>query len=74
MVVVRVGRVVVGRPVEFSEIFPKLQVCRYCEREEIEQKNQRYLFGVGFVQSSVKVAKTLEPSDCNLPTWGIDFR
>jgi putative DNA primase/helicase len=47
----------------FSEIFPKLQVCRYCEREEIERRNQRYLFGIGFVQSSVKTAKTVEPSE-----------
>jgi hypothetical protein len=66
-VLVRVG-VVLSRPVWFS----KIQVCRYCEREEIEQKNQRYLLEVGFVQSSVKVAKTLGSSDCNLPIWGIN--
>jgi putative DNA primase/helicase len=46
-----------------SEIFPKLQVCRYCEREEIERRNQRYLLGIGFVQSSAKTAKTAEPSE-----------
>jgi putative DNA primase/helicase len=45
----------------FSEIFPKLQVGRYCEREEIERRNQRYLLGIGFVQSSAKIAKTAEP-------------
>jgi putative DNA primase/helicase len=48
---------------KFSEIFPKLQVCRYCEREEIERRNQRYLLGIGFVQSSAKTAKTVEPSE-----------
>jgi putative DNA primase/helicase len=47
----------------FSEIFPKLQVGRYCEREEIERRNQRYLLGIGFVQSSAKTAKTAEPSE-----------
>jgi putative DNA primase/helicase len=47
----------------FSEIFPKLQVCRYCERGEIERKGQRYLLGIGFVQSSAKTAKTVEPSE-----------
>jgi putative DNA primase/helicase len=47
----------------FTEIFPKLQVCRYCEREEIERRNQRYLLGIGFVQSSTKTAKTAEPSE-----------
>jgi putative DNA primase/helicase len=47
----------------FSEIFPKLQVCRYVEREEMERRGQRYLLGIGFVQSSVKTAKTLDPLD-----------
>jgi putative DNA primase/helicase len=47
----------------FSEIFPKLQVCRYCERGEIERKGQRYLLGIGFVQTSAKTAKTVEPSE-----------
>jgi putative DNA primase/helicase len=47
----------------FSEIFPKVQVCRYCEREEIERKSQRYLLGIGFVQSSAKTAKIEEPSE-----------
>jgi len=47
----------------FSEIFPKLQVCRYCERGEIERKGQRYLLGIGFVQNSAKTAKTVEPSE-----------
>jgi putative DNA primase/helicase len=46
-----------------SEIFPKVQVCKYLEREEIDRRQQRYLLGVGFVQSSVKTAKTLEPSE-----------
>jgi len=45
----------------FSEIFPKLQVCRYCERDEMERRNQRYLLGIGFVQGSAKTAKTVEP-------------
>jgi hypothetical protein len=45
-----------------SEIFPKIQVCRYLEREEIERRHQRYLLGVGFVQSSVKTVKTSAPS------------
>jgi putative DNA primase/helicase len=47
----------------FSEIFPKVQVCRYVEREEMERRGQRYLLGVGFVQSSVGTAKTLDPLD-----------
>jgi len=47
----------------FSEIFPKVQVCKYYEREEIERRNQRYLLGVGFVQVSAKTAKTSEPSE-----------
>jgi hypothetical protein len=38
-------------------------VCKYLEREEIDRRQQRYLLGVGFVQSSVKTAKTLEPSE-----------
>jgi putative DNA primase/helicase len=46
-----------------SEIFPKVQVCKYLEREEIDRRQQRYLLGIGFVQSSVKTAKTLEPSE-----------
>jgi putative DNA primase/helicase len=47
----------------FSEIFPKLQVCRYCEREEMERRNQRYLLGIGFVRNSAENAKTAEPSE-----------
>jgi len=47
----------------FSEIFPKLQVCRYCEREEIERRGQRYLLGIGFVQGSAKTVKTADPSE-----------
>jgi putative DNA primase/helicase len=47
----------------FSEIFPKLQVCRYCEREDIERRNQRYLLGIGFMQTPAKTAKTAEPSE-----------
>jgi len=45
-----------------TEIFPKLQVCRHNERDEIERKGQRYLLGVGFVQTSAKTAKTASPS------------
>jgi putative DNA primase/helicase len=45
-----------------SEIFPKVQVCKYLERDEMERRGQRYLLGVGFVQGSVKTAKTLVPS------------
>jgi hypothetical protein len=37
--------------------------CVIFEREEIERRGQRYLLGIGFVQSSVKTAKTLDPSD-----------
>ena len=47
----------------FSEIFPKLQVGRYCEREEIERRGQRYLLGIGFVQDLAKTVKTADPSD-----------
>jgi putative DNA primase/helicase len=46
----------------FSEIFPKIQVCRHNERDEMERKGQRYLLGVGFVKSSVETAKTASPS------------
>jgi len=45
-----------------GEIFPKVQVCKYLERDEMERRGQRYLLGVGFVQGSVKTAKTLVPS------------
>jgi putative DNA primase/helicase len=45
-----------------SDIFPKIQVCRYLEREEIERRHQRYLLGVGFVQCSMKTAKSSAPS------------
>jgi hypothetical protein len=47
----------------FSEIFPKLQVCRYCERDDMERRNQRYLLGIGFVQTSAKTVEPLEPVD-----------
>jgi putative DNA primase/helicase len=47
----------------FSEIFPKLQVCRCCEREEMERRGQRYLLGIGFVQGSAKTLKTADPSE-----------
>ncbi|MEG4840497.1 DUF5906 domain-containing protein [Microcoleus sp. B9-D4] len=46
----------------FSEIFPKLQVCRHNERDEMERKGQRYLLGVGFVHTSPQSAKTASPS------------
>jgi putative DNA primase/helicase len=46
----------------FSEIFPKVQVCKYLERDEMERRGQRYLLGVGFVQGCVKTAKTSVPS------------
>ncbi|MEG3970970.1 DUF5906 domain-containing protein [Microcoleus sp. T2B6] len=46
----------------FSEIFPKLQVCRHNERDEMERKGQRYLLGVGFVHTSPQTAKTASPS------------
>ena len=45
----------------FSEIFPKIQVCQYWERDEIERRGQRYLLGIGFVQSSVTTTKSLLP-------------
>ena len=44
------------------EIFPKLQLCRHHERDEIDRRGQRYLLGIGFVQSPVKTAKTASPS------------
>jgi putative DNA primase/helicase len=45
-----------------SEIFPKVQVCKYSGRDEIERRHQRYLAGIGFVQNSVETAKTSAPS------------
>jgi len=45
-----------------AEIFPKVQVCKYFERDEVERRGQRYLVGVGFVQGSVKTVKTSVPS------------
>jgi putative DNA primase/helicase len=45
-----------------TEIFPKVQVCRNHERDEIDRRGQRYLLGIGFVQDSVKTAKTASPS------------
>jgi putative DNA primase/helicase len=46
----------------FSEIFPKVQVCRHNERDEIDRRGQRYLLGIGFVQDSPRTAKTASPS------------
>jgi putative DNA primase/helicase len=46
----------------FSEIFPKIQVCKYSGRDETERRHQRYLLGVGFSQNSVEAAKTSAPS------------
>jgi putative DNA primase/helicase len=58
-----------------SEIFPKIQVCKYLERDEMERRGQRYLLGVGFVQNSVETAKSSVPSvpvdtarDTSVPT------
>jgi putative DNA primase/helicase len=58
-----------------SEIFPKIQVCKYLERDEMERRGQRYLLGVGFVQGSVETAKSSVPSvpvdtarDMSVPT------
>jgi putative DNA primase/helicase len=58
-----------------SEIFPKIQVCKYLERDDMERRGQRYLLGVGFVQGSVETAKTSVPSvpvdtakDTSVPT------
>jgi putative DNA primase/helicase len=45
-----------------SEIFPKVQVCKYSGRDEIERRHQRYLVGIGFVQNSAETAKTSAPS------------
>jgi hypothetical protein len=42
----------------FSEIFPKLQLCKYYERDQIERRGQRYLLGIGFVQDAATTAKT----------------
>jgi phage/plasmid-associated DNA primase len=46
----------------FGEIFPKVQVCRHNERDEIDRRGQRYLLGIGFVQDSATTAKTASPS------------
>jgi putative DNA primase/helicase len=46
----------------FSEIFPKIQMRQYWERDEIERRSQRYLLGIRFVQSSEGMAKTALPS------------
>src|SRR4028118_355124 len=46
----------------FSEIFPKLQLCKYYERDQIERRGQRYLLGIGFVQDAATTAKTALPS------------
>jgi putative DNA primase/helicase len=45
-----------------TEIFPKIQVCRHNERDEMERKGQRYLLGIGFVQSFTETAKTASPA------------
>jgi putative DNA primase/helicase len=45
-----------------TEIFPKVQVCRHHERDDIDRRGQRYLLGIGFVQDSAKTAKTASPS------------
>ena len=45
-----------------TEIFPKVQVCRHNERDEMERKGQRYLLGIGFVQTCTETAKTASPS------------
>jgi putative DNA primase/helicase len=46
----------------FSEIFPKVQVCRHNDRDEMDRRGQRYLLGIGFVQNSARTAKTASPS------------
>jgi putative DNA primase/helicase len=45
-----------------SEIFPKLQVRPYSGRDAMERRGQRYLLGVGFVQSAAKIVKSSLPS------------
>jgi putative DNA primase/helicase len=45
-----------------SEIFPKVQVCKYSGRDEIERRHQRYLVGIGFFQNPVETPKTSAPS------------
>jgi putative DNA primase/helicase len=45
-----------------SEIFPKIQMRQYWERDEMERRSQRYLLGIGFVQNSAEIAKTALPS------------
>ena len=42
----------------FTEIFPKIQVHRHDERDEVDRRGQRYLLGIGFVQDSARTAKT----------------
>jgi putative DNA primase/helicase len=46
-----------------TEIFPKIQVCRHHERDEIDRRGQRYVLGIGFVQDAAKTAKTASPSE-----------
>lgn len=36
-----------------SEIFPKVQIHRYNGRDEIERRGQKYLLGIGFVQTGL---------------------
>jgi putative DNA primase/helicase len=45
-----------------SEIFPKIQMRQYWERDEMERRSQRYLLGIRFVQGSAEIAKTALPS------------
>ena len=45
-----------------SEIFPKLHVRPYSGRDEMERRGQRYLLGVGFVQSAAKTVNSSLPS------------
>jgi putative DNA primase/helicase len=42
----------------FTEIFPKVQVHRHDERDEVDRRGQRYLLGIGFVQDSARTPKT----------------
>ena len=48
-----------------SEIFPKIQLCKYSGRDEIDRRHQRYLLGVGFAQNSTETVKTSAPSAPN---------
>lgn len=44
--------------VRLTEIFPKMQVHRHDERDEVDRRGQRYLLGIKLVQNSTGTART----------------